>query len=76
VGVVVVQARQGRAALQVDDPGAGAGQRHDFGIGADGHEPAVLDRDRAGLRPGAIQRGDAAIMEDDIRCCIGHGGNS
>ena len=66
MGVVVEQAGQGAALLEVDAPGAGPGQRHDLGVGADGDEAAVLDGHGAGQRLGAVQRGDAAVVEDDI----------
>jgi hypothetical protein len=63
---VWLSARQGAALLEVDAPGAGPGQCHDLGVGADGDEAAVLDGHGAGQRLGAVQRGDAAVVEDDI----------
>ena len=50
VQVIVDQAGQRAPALEIDDLGRGAGERHDVFVVADRAEDAVLDCDRARRR--------------------------
>ena len=73
VGVIVEQAGQHAALLQIDLARAAAGQGQHFGVGAHGDELAVLHRHGIGLGLAFVQGGDAAIVKNDIRCGVRHG---
>ena len=66
VQVVVDQAGQHATALQVDDPCRGAGERHHVFVAPDRGEDAVRDRDGAGRRVRAIERGEAAVPKNQV----------
>ncbi|MCY1299572.1 hypothetical protein D9M70_491050 [compost metagenome] len=66
VGVVVVETRQHALALEVDHPGARAGQRHDRPVVVDGQELSVLDGNGACRRVAAVERGDKAVVQDQV----------
>ena len=66
VQVVVDQARQHAAAFQVDAARRRAGQRQDLLVAADAEETSVLDGDRLGARPRAVQRREAAVEQHQV----------
>jgi len=66
VKVVVDQARQRAAALEIDDLRVRSGMGHHLRLPADREELAVLDRDRAGGRLASVERGETAVAEDEI----------
>ena len=72
--MVVDEARQDTPALEIDDLGLRACQRHHLVVGTDREEAAIADRDGrgGGLRP--RERREEAAMQDQIggRCRLGH----
>ena len=64
VQVVVDQARQDALALQVDNPGVFAGERHHLMIMPDRGELAVSDCNGARRRIGEVERGEKPSMQD------------
>ncbi len=70
VAMVVGQARQRRAAAEVDHLRRTARERHDLRVAADRDEAAVLDRDRGGDGVRTVERRDAAVVQDQIRLII------
>ncbi len=73
MGVVVKQAGQRAAALQVDLAGAAAGQRQHLGITAHRYKLAIADGHGAGRGLGLVQRGEAAVVKDGVGAGGGHG---
>ena len=70
VQVIVDQAGQHAPALEVDNPGPLAGERHHLMVAADRGEFAVRDRDRSGGRIGAVECREQAAMEDKVGCRV------
>ena len=66
VRVVVAQAWQHAPTVQVDHLGRGSGQGKDVAVISDVGESSVLDRDRTGVRPGPIERGELPAMKNEI----------
>ena len=66
VQVVVDEAGQCATTFQIDDPRRSAGERHHVFIAPDCGEDAIRDRDRAGGRVRAIQRGKAAVPKNQV----------
>jgi hypothetical protein len=71
--MVVDQARQDTATLQVDEPGLRPRQRHNLFLASDVRESPVLDRDGARRRIRPIKRREHAAMQNDVRLLVlGH----
>jgi hypothetical protein len=66
VQVRVVEARDHRALVQVDDAGGVAKQGHGFGVAANRDEAPVLDGYGTGLRVLAVNRMQATVVQDEI----------
>ena len=62
----VVEAGNHRALLQVDHAGGIAAQGHGLSVAADGDEAPVLDGHGAGLGFFAVDRVQAAVVENEI----------
>ena len=75
VGVIVKQAGQCAAALQINLAGAAARQRQYFGIRAHRYKLAILDRYCAGHRLAFVERSELTVMKNNIGCGVGHGGS-
>jgi hypothetical protein len=67
VKVIVDQPRQDTATPEVDDLCGQAGELHHLLVVTDGGEDTVLYRHRAGCRIAAIERGEQASVQDEIR---------
>ena len=68
VDVAVAHARDHPPAASVDDPRLRAGQGHDLGVAADLDDAALCDREGRSLGLGRIQRGEPAVVQDQLRC--------
>jgi hypothetical protein len=66
MNVVVDEARQNAAAFQVDRLGLWAGRRHHILSASYGGEFPICNRDRLGLRAGAIERRELTVMQNEI----------
>jgi len=70
VQVRIVEAGDGGAPIQVDEPAVRRAVAHDVAGAADGQELAVADGDRIGPGLLRIARVKAAVEEDQCRRCI------
>src|ERR1700730_8904009 len=68
VKMIVDQARQNAASFEIYDLRFRSGKRHDVLIMSYGDKPAVLDRNRAGCRFGAVQRREHSTMQNEVGC--------
>ncbi len=66
VQVRVVETRDNRAALEVDDLGRAATQGHRFSVGANGNEAALVDGDGGRTRVFTVHGVELAIEQDQI----------
>src|SRR4029077_27396 len=66
VKVVVDEAGQCALALEVDNACRRGGKRRHFFIAPDGREDAIRDRDRAGGRVRAVQRGKTPVSKYQV----------